>query len=88
MAKGIGSKSNNLKDKSGLVDAMVHELQKKGAVRLVHLGLFRIRVIKGHKRYDFKARKVIAMKPYKQIIFTPARGIREMLREDKMAASG
>lgn len=74
-------------DKSGLVDQLIDELASKGSARLVHLGLFRVALIKGKKRYDFKARKVIAMKPYKQIIFTPARGIREMLREDKMAAS-
>lgn len=87
MAKGIGSKRSNLKDESGLIDAAVHTLATKGSVRMVHLGLFRVAVIRGHKRYDFKARKVVAMKPYKQIIFTPAKGIREMLRLGKMAAS-
>lgn len=80
MAKGI-------KDKSGLVDSLVSELSSAGSVRLVHLGLFRVKLIKGKKRYDFKSRKVIAVKPYKIIIFTPARGIREMLQGKKMAAS-
>jgi len=80
MAKGIV-------DKSGLLEQLIGELQKNGSARLVHLGLFRVKVLKGRKRYDFKKRKVIAMKPYKVIIFTPARGIREMLGGDKMAAS-
>lgn len=82
----MASKRKNIKDTSGIVDAMIAELVKTGSVRLVHFGLFRVREIKGHKRYDFKARKVIAMEPYKQIIYTPARGIREMLRDGKMAA--
>lgn len=80
MAKGIV-------DKTGLIDQLVGELESKGSARLVHLGLFRVKLIKGKKRYDFKERQVIAVKPYKIIIFTPARGIREMLRENKMAAS-
>lgn len=80
-------KSNNLADKSGLVDSMVHELATKGSVRLVHFGHFQIKTISGHKRYAFKERKVIEQKPYKQIIFTPARGIREMLRKGKMTAA-
>lgn len=71
-------------DKSGVVDSIIHELTKKGAARLVHLGSFRVKTVKGRKRYDFKARRVIPMPPYKQIVFTPARGISEMLREDKM----
>lgn len=79
--------AERIKDKSGLIDSVVHELSTNGSVRLVHLGLFRVVTIKGHKRYEFKTRKVVAMKPYKQIIFTPARGIREMLRDNKMAAS-
>lgn len=78
--------STNVKDKTGIVDAMVQELSKKGSVRLVHFGLFKVRKIKGRKRYDFKERKMVAMKPFKQIIFSPARGIREMLRDGKMAA--
>lgn len=87
MAKGTASKSNNLKDTSGLVDALVDQLSKKGVVRLVHLGLFRVLQIKGKKRYSFKTREVVDANPYKQIIFTPARGIRQMLREDKMKSS-
>lgn len=79
-------KRKNLKDKNGLIDELIHELEQNGSARLVHFGLFRIAEIKGHKRYDFKQRKVVAMKPYKQIIFTPSKGIREMLRDGKMAA--
>jgi len=88
MARGSGSKIPSIKDGNGLVDQLVHELSKKGSARLVHLGQFRVVEIKGHKRYDFKERRVVPMKPYKQIIFTPARGIREMLRDDKMKAAG
>lgn len=80
------SKKINLKDKNGLIDELIHTLEKNGSARLVHFGLFRIVEIKGHKRYDFKERKVVPMKPYKQIIFTPSKGIREMLRDGKMAA--
>ena len=80
------NKIKNLKDTSGLIDQLVHELEKNGSARLVHFGLFKIKEIKGHKRYDFKARKVVPMEPYKQIIFTPSKGIREMLRDGKMAA--
>lgn len=85
MAKGK-PKSVNLTDKSGLVDELVDRLAKGGKVRLVHFGLFRVATIKGKKRYDFKKRKVVSAEPYKIIIYTPARGIREMLREGKMAA--
>lgn len=83
----MATKTKNLKDTSGLIDAMVHELSSNGSVRLVHLGVFKIKTIKDRKRYDFADRKVIPVKPFKQIIFTPARGIREMLREGKMASS-
>ena len=86
MAKGSGSKAVSLKDKSGLVDQLVYELSKGESVRLVHLGLFRVVKQKGHKRYEFKTRKIVAAKPYNQIIFTPAQGIRDMLREGKIAA--
>lgn len=82
----MASKRNNLKDNSGIVDKIIHELSVHGSVRLVHFGLFRVVEIKGHKRYDFKKRRVVEAKPYKQIIYTPARGIREMLRDGKMAA--
>jgi nucleoid DNA-binding protein len=87
MAKGNGSKGNNLIDRSGLVDRLVHELATKGSVRLVHLGLFRVTKIKDRKRYDFKARKVITMEPYKQIVFTPSIGVRELIRKGKTAAT-
>jgi len=87
MAKAKVAKRKNLKDNSGLIDEVIHELTKKGSVRLVHLGQFRVAKVKGRKRYDFKERKVVPMEPYKQIIFTPAKGIRDMLRDDKMAAS-
>lgn len=87
MARGSGSKIKNVVDKSGLVDQLVYELSQTGAVRLVHIGLFRVRKIEGKKRYHFKARKVVAAKPYNQIIFTPAQGIRDMLREGKIAAA-
>ena len=83
----MASKSTNLTDKTGLIDKMVHALSTEGAVRLVHFGQFRIKTIKGHKRFDFKKREMVPMKPYKQIIFTPARGIREMLRDGKMTSA-
>lgn len=82
----MAKKRANITDKTGIVDELVQTLSKKGAVRLVHLGLFRVVEIKGRKRYDFKKRGMVAMKPFKQIIFTPARGIREMLRDGKVAS--
>lgn len=82
----MASKGKNLKDNSGIVDLLIHELFKHGQVRLVHFGTFRIREIKGHKRYAFKKRKVVEAKPYKIITFKPARGIHEMLGKGKMAA--
>lgn len=82
----MASKRHSIKDKSGMIDALVHELVSKGSVRLSHFGLFRVREIKGHKRYDFKKRRIVEVEPYKQIIFTPARGIAEMLRSGKVAA--
>lgn len=80
------SKKKNLKDSSGMVDALIHELSKTGSARLVHFGRFRIVELKGRKRYEFKTRKVVDMKPYKQIIFMPSKGLREMLHSGKMAA--
>lgn len=80
MARGSGSKITSIKDRSGLVDQLVHELSTKGSARLVHLGLFRVVPIKGRKRYDFKERRVVSMKPYKQLTFQPAKGIRDILQ--------
>ncbi len=77
----------NVKDINGdIIEQLIENLVKHGSVLLVHFGLFKVRVIKGSKRYDFKTRKIIPQKPYKQIIFTPSRGIRDMLKEGKMSA--
>lgn len=81
------ARGSAIKD-SAVVDALVRELSERGSARLVHLGLFRIVEVKGHKRYDFKKRDVVPMKPYKQIIFTPSQGIREMLKSGKMKSVG
>lgn len=82
----MAKRRTNIKDASGTIDALIAEITRSGSARLVHLGLFRVVELKGKKRFDFKARKVVEMKPYKQIIFTPSKSIREMLRDGKMAA--
>lgn len=82
----MAKRRTNIKDGSGIVDALIAEISQNGSARLVHFGLFRVVELKNKKRFDFKKRKVIPMPPYKQIIFTPSRSIREMLRDGKMAA--
>ncbi|MBX4216155.1 HU family DNA-binding protein, partial [Candidatus Parcubacteria bacterium] len=73
----------NIKD-AGTVGNLVDTLARSGSVRLLHFGVFKVKTIKGHKRYDFKRRTVVPRKPYKQIIFTPAHGLREMLHTKKI----
>lgn len=69
------------------MDQLVHELATHGSARLVHLGLFRVVEVKNRKRYDFKERRVANLEPYKQITFSPSKGIRDMLQKKKAAVS-
>lgn len=79
MKKDTRSKKYNVLDGSDISHILVDTLVKKGAVRLVHFGIFRAVLVKGRKRYDFKTRKMVDVPTFKQVTFTPAEGLREML---------
>lgn len=71
----------NIKDASGLVENLMVDLQKKGAVRLLHFGLFKVQTVKGKTRYDFVNKKIVPIPTFKKISFTPAKGLREMINK-------
>lgn len=77
------NKKNAIKDTTGLVDALVSELSKKGQVRLLHFGFFKVIEIRDKKRYDFKKRSVVNMPPYKIVNFKMAQGLKEMLNKKR-----
>lgn len=72
-----------IKDTTGLLDSLVESLMKNGSVRLIHFGTFRTKTIKGRKVYDWKKRAMRPIPPFKQVIFTPAKGLRDMLNKPR-----
>jgi len=62
-----------------VVDRVVEMLIKKGAARIVHLGVFKVSSISGRKRYDFKKREMVPVESFKIINFKPARGLQILL---------
>lgn len=72
-------KNKSIKDKAGLVDQLVNALHEKGAIRLTNFGSFKVVSIKGRKVFDFKKRQMRPVPAFKQVVFTSARGLRDML---------
>lgn len=73
------SKKNNIADDSGLLEQLIESLLKKGMVRLTHFGLFEVVEVRGRMRYAFGKRKMVPVKAFRKIRFTPAAGLRDML---------
>lgn len=73
------SKEFNVKDKSGMIETLMTGLKNKGAVRLLHIGLFKVITIKDKSRYDFKSGKVVDVTPYKKISFTPSSSLKKVV---------
>lgn len=72
-------KSINVKDTSGLVETLMTDLKTKGLVRFLHFGLFKVVSVQGRTRYDMISKKIVPVPTYKRILFTPAKGLKEMI---------
>ena len=70
-----------IKDKGTLIDDIVVALKKEKAVRVARLGTFEVKVIKGRKVFNQIKREVQNTPPFKQILFRPARGIKEFIKQ-------
>ena len=69
-----------IKDKGILIDDIINTLKKEKKVYVSRLGIFEIKIIKGRKVWSTKERKMIPLKPFKQISFRPAKGVKEFIQ--------
>lgn len=74
-------KKQIIKDTTGFIDKLVEALSTGGDVQLTHFGRFRVVPVKGRKVYSFKERTMRPVPEYKIVMFTPSKGLREMLNK-------